>query len=122
MSSFEASKFKVTNEQYLEFILDNGYDTRQYWSDEGWEWVQFKQAKHPLFWVCPLKCKSGCGGAISTYSHCQEHHFSKEKLELFNDSNFENRTKKLIENYDENGNEKSDETEEFPFKFVENFV
>ena len=83
MSAFEASKYKVTNEQYLEFVLANGYGTREYWSDEGWEWVQYKQAKHPLFWVCPMKCKSGCGGTLAAHSHCKEKLFSKDELEFF---------------------------------------
>lgn len=83
VSAFEASKYKVTNEQFLEFVLANGYATRELWTDEGWEWVQYKQAKHPLFWVCPMKCKSGCGGALAAHSHCQEKQFSKDELEFF---------------------------------------
>jgi formylglycine-generating enzyme required for sulfatase activity len=83
VSSFEASKFKITNEQYLEFVLDGGYHSREYWSEEGWEWVQFKQANHPLFWVCPMNCKSGCGSVLAQYSHCQERHFGKKELDHF---------------------------------------
>ena len=42
MSAFEASKFKVTNEEFYEFVLADGYKNRGYWTEEGWEWVQFK--------------------------------------------------------------------------------
>ena len=83
MSAFEASKHKITNEQFLRFVQSNGYGTREFWSKEGWEWVQFKQARHPLFWICPKKCKSGGGGLISTYSHCQSRHFSENELKRF---------------------------------------
>nr|CAB3260957.1 uncharacterized protein LOC100176451 [Phallusia mammillata] len=68
--AFEASKFMVTNREMVEFIQDGGYEERQYWSDEGWEWVQYKQAKHPPFWVCNRGCKSNCGADLSQYSHC----------------------------------------------------
>ena len=83
MSAFEASKFKVTNEQFLEFVESGGYEKREYWSNEGWQWVQFKQAKHPLFWICPLGCKSGCGGQLASVTHCQQHYFGVEQLRYF---------------------------------------
>lgn len=70
----------------MEFVMSGGYEKRDYWSKEGWEWVQFKQAKHPLFWVCPLDCKSGCGTALSSYTHCQKRHFNSEQLEMFEHS------------------------------------
>ena len=40
------------------------------WKLLGWQWVQFRQAKHPVFWVCDEGCKSGCGAELATYSHC----------------------------------------------------
>lgn len=127
MSAFEASKYKVTNEQYLEFVLNNGYGTQEYWSEEGWQWVQYKQAKHPLFWVCPMKCKSGCGSALAAYSHCQEKLFDKDELEFFkqnysdDENNNENSKlqqskKKIVHCDDENGNGEQSSIE-MPFKF-----
>lgn len=50
--SFEASEFLITNREFLEFIEAGGYDTEQLWSEEGWKWRIFKQAKHPMFWIC----------------------------------------------------------------------
>ena len=70
----------------MEFVLDQGYQKRVYWSDEGWQWVQFKQAKHPLFWVCPRNCKSGCGGKIENYSHCQSQYFTQQEIDEFGNS------------------------------------
>lgn len=68
--SFEASKFPVTNGQFLEFVKAGGYRDQTYWTSEGWEWRSFRQASHPAFWVCDKGCKSGCGAALSSYSHC----------------------------------------------------
>jgi formylglycine-generating enzyme required for sulfatase activity len=51
VTPFEASQFKITNEQFLEFVLSGGYQNPEYWCREGWEWVEFKKARHPLFWV-----------------------------------------------------------------------
>ena len=67
----------------MEFVLADGYKTHKYWSKEGWDWVQYRQAKHPLFWVCALQCKSGCGSALASYTHCQERHFNNDQIALF---------------------------------------
>ena len=29
----------------LEFIQDGGYDQRDLWTDEGWKWKEFRQAR-----------------------------------------------------------------------------
>ncbi|XP_022795566.1 uncharacterized protein LOC111334145 isoform X1 [Stylophora pistillata] len=67
---FRASKYLITNWEYLEFVNDGGYEDSKYWTDEGWKWKQFRKLHHPTFWVCGQKCKSGCGGDLATYSHC----------------------------------------------------
>jgi iron(II)-dependent oxidoreductase len=40
----------VTNEQMAEFIEDGGYERREWWSDEGWEWREGKRCTLPLYW------------------------------------------------------------------------
>ena len=45
----------------------------------GWKWVQFRQAKHPTFWVCRSQCKCGCGADLANYSHCGPRHFQEEQ-------------------------------------------
>jgi ergothioneine biosynthesis protein EgtB len=40
----------VTNREYLEFMLANGYHQPQYWLSEGWSWVQRTQTQAPLYW------------------------------------------------------------------------
>jgi 5-histidylcysteine sulfoxide synthase/putative 4-mercaptohistidine N1-methyltranferase len=56
---FYASKFLATNAEYLRFVQDSGYANPSYWSEEGWTWVQFKKASHPVFWVPSASAASG---------------------------------------------------------------
>ncbi|MCP3891895.1 MAG: 5-histidylcysteine sulfoxide synthase [Desulfobulbaceae bacterium] len=48
---FKASKYLVSNQELLSFIEDGGYTTQRYWTEEGWNWLRYSQARHPLFWV-----------------------------------------------------------------------
>ena len=48
---FKASKYLVSNSEFLEFVEAGGYHTRSYWDDEGWHWVQYAKAEHPVYWV-----------------------------------------------------------------------
>jgi 5-histidylcysteine sulfoxide synthase/putative 4-mercaptohistidine N1-methyltranferase len=47
---FKASKYLVSNGEYLEFVDEEGYANSAYWCEEGKEWKEFVQAVHPLFW------------------------------------------------------------------------
>ncbi|XP_067893606.1 uncharacterized protein [Heterodontus francisci] len=68
---FEATKYLITNREYLKFVQAGGYGRRNCWTKEGWEWRMFRQVQHPTFWVCTKGCKSGCGATLASYSHCQ---------------------------------------------------
>ncbi len=48
---FSASRYLVSNQQFLEFVQDKGYEQEEHWTHEGWSWVQYSRARHPLFWV-----------------------------------------------------------------------
>ncbi len=48
--AFEIDRYKVTNRQYLEFIAAGGYETRDFWDDEDWNWKIAQGISHPLFW------------------------------------------------------------------------
>lgn len=48
--SFEIDRYMVTNRRYLEFMAAGGYETRAFWSDEGWEWKTAHGISHPVFW------------------------------------------------------------------------
>lgn len=50
VADFKASKYLVSNGEFLEFMQAGGYDKEQYWTAEGWGWVRFKKAQMPVFW------------------------------------------------------------------------
>ena len=51
IEDFKASKYLVSNGEFLEFINDGGYNEDKFWSDEGKEWKSYMKAEHPTFWV-----------------------------------------------------------------------
>jgi len=51
VADFKASAFLVSNREFLNFIQDDGYQTKDFWTEEGWNWVQYKKATHPHFWI-----------------------------------------------------------------------
>lgn len=52
---FKASQFLVSNQEFYGFVTDGGYETSEWWTDEGQQWLSFKQKqqamRHPIFWV-----------------------------------------------------------------------
>ncbi len=51
VKDFKASKYLVSNGEFLEFVNDGGYGKLQYWSAEGQSWLEYTKAKHPTFWI-----------------------------------------------------------------------
>jgi 5-histidylcysteine sulfoxide synthase/putative 4-mercaptohistidine N1-methyltranferase len=51
IKDFKASKYLVSNGEFLEFVKDNGYSKLHYFSKDGLKWLDFTQAKHPVFWI-----------------------------------------------------------------------
>ncbi len=49
--AFKAAKYLTSNAEYLEFINDDGYRDDVFWCNEGIEWRDYTNAKHPLFWI-----------------------------------------------------------------------
>lgn len=99
VTAFEASEFKVTNEEFLEFVLKGGYEDRKYWLDDGWKWRSFKDVKHPKFWVCPNKCLGSCGSDLSTHSYCQPDQFNERESENFKKATEPKHNKEPEENF-----------------------
>jgi len=48
--AFKASKYLVSNAEYLDFVNDEGYRKSEYWCREGNAWRTFTKAHCPLFW------------------------------------------------------------------------
>ena len=51
VEDFQATKYLVSNSEFLEFVEAGGYRQQDFWTEEGWRWVGFSQAQQPLFWV-----------------------------------------------------------------------
>ena len=51
MGIFNAQRFMVSNGEYLEFVKSGGYQNQKFWSEDGWQWKNFRNAKWPTFWV-----------------------------------------------------------------------
>ncbi len=49
--AFQASKYLVSNQEFLAFVEANGYATESYWEEEGRAWQYHIGAEHPTFWV-----------------------------------------------------------------------
>jgi len=47
---FEIDRFMVTNRQFLGFIHAGGYETRELWIDDDWQWRTAASVTHPVFW------------------------------------------------------------------------
>jgi ergothioneine biosynthesis protein EgtB len=48
--SFRIDRWNVTNRDFLEFLEAGGYENRDLWDEEGWEWRSRENVQHPLFW------------------------------------------------------------------------
>ncbi len=47
---FEIDRYMITNQQFLEFIRDGGYEMRSLWSEDDWNWKSAHGISHPVFW------------------------------------------------------------------------
>jgi len=50
VKDFKASKYLVSNAEFLGFMEENGYENEAFWSEEGWKWKTYTNATMPLFW------------------------------------------------------------------------
>lgn len=50
LNDFEISSALVSNQEYLEFINEGGYQDFRHWHAEAWDWVKTNQIEAPLYW------------------------------------------------------------------------
>jgi 5-histidylcysteine sulfoxide synthase/putative 4-mercaptohistidine N1-methyltranferase len=50
MRPFEATKYMITNGEFYDFVVDGGYQQQELWTQDGWGWRTFNNAKCPTFW------------------------------------------------------------------------
>ncbi len=51
IKAFEVSKYLVSNAEYLPFVLEGGYEKKEFWDEEGQAFLKKSKAKYPPFWI-----------------------------------------------------------------------
>ncbi|MCX6077193.1 MAG: 5-histidylcysteine sulfoxide synthase [Campylobacterales bacterium] len=51
VQEFKASKYLVSNGEFMEFVESGGYENQEFWDDEGRKFLDIRKAKHPPFWI-----------------------------------------------------------------------
>ena len=49
--AFQAGKYLVSNQEFLEFVQANGYLAENCWEEEGRAWRRHTLAEYPTFWI-----------------------------------------------------------------------
>jgi iron(II)-dependent oxidoreductase len=55
--AFKIARLPVTNGEYAHFVEEGGYERREFWGEEGWEWREKENWTRPLYWR-----RDGAGG------------------------------------------------------------
>jgi formylglycine-generating enzyme required for sulfatase activity len=50
LDEYKIGKYPVTNEEYKKFIDDGGYQNKNYWTEEGWQWKVEEKIREPEYW------------------------------------------------------------------------
>ncbi len=48
--AFAIERHNVSNAQFLEFVEAGGYQTRDWWRPEDWQWIRADRIEQPAFW------------------------------------------------------------------------
>jgi len=51
VDQFKTSKYLVSNQEYLEFVVAGGYQDLSIWTEEGAAWLNYSRAEMPRFWL-----------------------------------------------------------------------
>jgi iron(II)-dependent oxidoreductase len=57
LPAFKIDRQLTTNAEYARFIAEGGYERREWWSEEGWQWREREN------WTCPLYWTKDAGGS-----------------------------------------------------------
>ncbi len=50
LDSFMIGKYPVTNREFKEFVDDGGYQKKEFWTPEGWQWHEKEKIFEPRYW------------------------------------------------------------------------
>ncbi|HAR64794.1 MAG TPA: SAM-dependent methyltransferase [Lentisphaeria bacterium] len=56
VAEFAASKYLISNQEFRGFMDAGGYQTPEWWTEEGRNWLAFSGREYPIFWL-----KDGAG-------------------------------------------------------------
>jgi len=48
--AFYIDKYELSNAQFKRFMAAGGYSQKQWWDDEGWDWLQKEKISAPEYW------------------------------------------------------------------------
>jgi iron(II)-dependent oxidoreductase len=48
--AFRIARVPVTNGEYAQFVAEGGYERREFWDEEGWQWRERENWTCPLYW------------------------------------------------------------------------
>jgi 5-histidylcysteine sulfoxide synthase len=51
VAPFLASKYLITNREFLDFVKTEGYANQDYWDEKSWQWKTENNIQHPKFWI-----------------------------------------------------------------------
>ena len=50
LEDFYISEYPITEYQFLQFILEGGYENKNYWTEESWKWIKSNKIYCPIYW------------------------------------------------------------------------
>jgi 5-histidylcysteine sulfoxide synthase len=51
VEAFQVSKYLVSNGEFMDFVVANGYGVSRWWDEEGLRYLQIRNATCPPFWI-----------------------------------------------------------------------
>lgn len=51
LENFSVQEQLITNEEYLDFMKDDGYERPELWLADGWRWLKESHISRPMYWL-----------------------------------------------------------------------
>lgn len=80
LNTYWIDRYPVTCGQYREFIEAGGYQNEQWWSPQGWKWLQENPVAQPLYWSDALTWDNHPVCGISWYEADAYARFVRKRL------------------------------------------
>jgi iron(II)-dependent oxidoreductase len=50
LPAFKIDRLPTTNEDFMRFVAEGGYERQEWWGEDGWQWRCKENWSHPLYW------------------------------------------------------------------------